>query len=229
MNVYAWIFTGLLVVTLVLYIVGLVQRIIPLEKTARSLFVPFTGGIIVSILTNYLPDSHHIIFFAAMAFTTATLCMLSTIKKNKFFKFSEHFLFLITETFWLRLISSVYRIFRVSNILYILTGIVFIAGFVVISVFIKKQSIQKYAAAIIQYFFASIVCTTSLVSLIYEKRAFGILIFLGSLFTICHVIFEIFQRTRPFAISAKLERIIVTILFVTAQALMGTGAILMQV
>ena len=44
-----------------------------------------------------------------------------------------------------------------------------------------------------------------------------------------NVIFEIFQRTRPFAISAKLERIIVTILFVTAQALMGTGAVLMQV
>ena len=80
-----------------------------------------------------------------------------------------------------------------------------------------------------QYTFAAVLCTTSLVSLIYEKRAFGILIFLGSLITVCHVVFEIFQRTRPFAISTKLERIIVTILFVTAQALMGAGAVLFQI
>ena len=229
MNIYTWIFIALISIDLLLYIIGLVQRIIPLEKTARSFFVPLTAGILISFLINYLPDSHHIIFIASMAFGAATLCMLSTLKKNKFFKFSEHFLFLLTEAFWLWLICSVYRIFKISNIIFILAGIVFIAGFIVICVFIKKQSVAKYTAAIIQYFFAAILCTTSLVSLIYEKRAFGILIFLGSLFTVCHVIFEIFQRTRPFAISAKLERIIVTILFVTAQALMGTGALLMQV
>ena len=229
MDVFFWIFTGLLAVTLILYIVALIQRIIPLEKTARSLFVPFICGLITSILTNYLPDSHHIIFISSMAFGMATLCMISTLKKNRFCKFSEHFLFLLTEAFWLWLICSVYRIFKVSNIIYILAGIVFLAGFIVISIFIKKQSFVKYAAAIIQYSFAAFFCTTALISLIYEKRAFGILIFLGSLFTVCHVVFEIFQRTRPFAISAKLERIIVTILFVTAQALMGTGAVLFQV
>ena len=229
MNVYAWIFTGLLVVTLVLYIVGLVQRIIPLENTARSLFIPFTGGLIISLLSNYLPDSHHIILIASMAFFAATLSMIFTLKKTKFSKFGEHFLFLLTNSFWLWLICSVYRIFKVSNILFILTGIVFAAGFIVISVFVKKQSLVKYVAAIIQYLFASIVCTTALVSLIYEKRAFGLLMFLGSLITLSHVVFETFQRTRPFAISSKVERIIVTILFVTAQALMGTGAVLMQV
>ena len=229
MNIYAWIFTGLLAVALVIYIVGLVQRIIPLENTARSLFVPFICGLISALLTNYLPDSHHIIFIASMAFGAATLCLISTLKKNRFCKFSEHFLFLLTETFWIWLICSVYRIYKVSDIIYILTGIVFLAGFIVISVFIKKQPFVKYVAALIQYSFAAVFCITSLISLIYEKRAFGILLFLGSLITVCHVIFEIFQRTRPFAISAKLERVIVTILFVTAQALLGTGAILMQI
>ena len=229
MNVYAWIFSGLLAVALVLYIVGLVQRIVPLEKTARSLFVPFICGFISALLTNYLPDSHHIIFISSLALSAASLCMISTLKKTRFCKFAEHFLFLLTESFWLWLICSVYRIFKVSNLIFILSGIFFLAGFIVICVFIKKQSLHKYVAAIIQYSFAAVLCTTSLVSLIYEKRAFGILIFLGSLITVCHVVFEIFQRTRPFAISTKLERIIVTILFVTAQALMGAGAVLFQV
>ena len=229
MNIYTWIFTGLLAVALVLYIVGLVQRIIPLENTARSLFVPFAAGIIISLLINYLPDSHHIIFISSIAFGAATLCMISTLKKNKFCKFSEHFLFLLTESFWIWLICSVYRIFKVSKIIYILAGIVFLAGFIVISIFIKKQSFVKYAAALIQYSFAGVFCTTALISLIYEKRTFGILIFLGSLFSVCHVIFEIFQRTRPFAISSKVERVFVTILFVTSQALLGAGAIFMQI
>ena len=229
MNVYAWIFTGLLVVDLVFYIISLVQRYLPLEKSSRSLLIPFLAGIIISILANYLPDSHHIIFISSMAFSAAALCMLSELKKNKFFNFSRHFLFLLSEVFWLWLIASVYRIFKVSNIIFILSGIVFAAGFVVICIFIKKQTVTKYAAAIIQYFFSALLCTTSLVSLIYEKRAFGILLLLGSLVTLCHVVFDTFQRTRPFAISSKLERIILTILFVTAQALIGTGAILLQI
>ena len=230
MNVYTWIFVGLMAVDLILYIVALVKRITPMEKTARGLFIPLTAGIVLSILTDYLPDSHHIIFIASMAFGAATLFMLSTLKdKNRFFKFAEHFFFLLTEAFWFMLIVSVYRIFKIPDLFFVLAGIVFIAGFVVICVFIKKQSVFKYAAAIIQYIFAAVLCTTALISLVYEKRAFGIVMFCGTLITICHVIFEIFQRTRPFAISEKTERIIVTIFSVCTQALLGAGAILMQV
>ena len=133
------------------------------------------------------------------------------------------------QAVWLLLIISVYRIYRVPDIFFILSGIVFIAGFVIICVFIKKQSTLKYAAAITQYLFAAVFCTTALISLVYEKRVFGILLFCGSLVNVCHVVFEIFQTTRPFAISDKTEKIIMTILTAGAQALLGAGAILMQV
>ena len=82
MNVYTWIFTGFTVVAVLLYIVGLAKRIKPLEKTARSLLIPFTAGIVLSILTAFLPDSYHIIVIASFAFTTATLYMLSTLKEK---------------------------------------------------------------------------------------------------------------------------------------------------
>ena len=230
MNTYTWIFTGALVVDAFLYIFGLVQRIWPMEKTARGLFVPFMAGVILSILYEYLPDSHHIIFIASLAFAGAALFMISTLNdKKKFVKFIEHFLFLLTEIFWFLLIVSVYRIYKVPAIFFILTGIVFIAGFVVICVFIKKQPASKYLGAIIQYCASAVFCSTTLVSLIFEKRAFAILLFIGSLVTVCHVIFEIFQRTRPFAINEKTEKVIVTILTIGAQALLGAGAILLQV
>ena len=230
MNIYTWIFTGLLVVDLVLYIVGLIQRIKGLEKTARGLLIPFIAGVVISILANYLPDAHHIIFIASFAYASATLFMLSTLKdKNRFFKFAEHFLFLITQTIWFLLIVSVYRIYKIPDLFFILSGAVFIAGFIVICIFIKKQTPVKYAAAITQYLFTAVFGTTALISLVYEKRVFGILIFCGALVNICHVIFEIFQRTRPFAISEKTEKIVITILTTGAQALLGAGAILMQV
>ncbi len=230
MNTYTWIFTGVLVVDAFLYIFGLVQRIRALEKTARGVFVPFMAGVILSILYEYLPDSHHIIVIASLAFFAAALFMISTLNdKKKFVKFIEHFLFLLTECFWFLLIASVYRIYKVPVIFFILTGIVFIAGFVVICIFIKKQPVAKYLAAIIQYGISAIFCSTTLVSLIFEKRAFAILLFIGSIVSVCHVIFEIFQRTRPFAINEKTEKIIVTILTIGAQSLLGAGAILLQI
>ena len=201
-----------------------------MEKTARGLFVPFMAGVILSILYEYLPDSHHIIFIASLAFVAASLFMVSTLNdKKKFVKFVEHLLFLLTEMFWFLLIVSVYRIYKVPVIFFILTGIVFIAGFVVICVFIKKQPTAKYLGAIIQYCASAVFCSTTLVSLIFEKRAFAILLFIGSLVSVCHVIFEIFQRTRPFAINEKTEKIIVTILTIGAQSLLGAGAILLQI
>ena len=213
-----------------LYIFGLVQRIRPLEMTARGVFLPFIAGVILSILYEYLPDSHHIIFIASLAYVAASLFMVSTLNdKKKFVKFVEHFLFLLTEMFWFLLIVSVYRIYKVPVIFFILTGIVFIAGFVVICVFIKKQPTAKYLGAIIQYCASAVFCSTTLVSLIFEKRVFAILLFIGSLVTVCHVVFEIFQRTRPFAINEKTEKVIVTILTIGAQALLGAGAILLQV
>ena len=229
MNIYTWIFSGLLALAVLIYIIGLIQRIMPMEKAAYSVFMPFLASIILSLLTGFLPDSHHIIFISALAFTAATLFILTTLKKNKFFKFAGHFFFLITEVIWFLLIVSVYRIFKIPNIFFILAAIVFIAGFVVMCVFIKKQPLVKYTAAFIQYCFAAIFCTTALICLVYEKRVFGILIFLGTLTNLCNVIFETFQRTRPFNIREKTERVIVTILEVVTQALLGTGAILMQI
>lgn len=229
MSIYTWIFTGLLIVDIVLYILSLVRQIKPLEKTARSLLIPLVAGIILSILTGYLPDSHHIIFIASLAFSSASLYMLATLSKNRFFKFAENFVFLFTNIFWLLLLTSVYRIYKVSNLLFLFTGVVFLAGFVVLCIFIKKQSPVKYASAFIQYLFAAFLAGTSFISLIFEKRAFALVMLTGSLVILCHVIFEIFERTRPFAISEKCEKIIITLLTVTAQSLMGLGAILMQI
>ena len=228
MNVYTWIFTGFLLVNLLLYIIGLIQRLHGLEIAARGLFIPFTGGLIISLLTESLPDSHHIIFIAAFAFFTASLFMICYIKnKNKFFKFAEHFLFLVSQAIWYLLIVSVYRIYRIPDLFFILSGIVFIAGFIVICVFIKKQTPVKYASALILYFLTAVFVTTALISLVYEKRLFGILIFCASLINLFYAVFEIFQSTRPFALSRKNEKLLITIISVSASALMGSGALMM--
>ncbi len=230
MNTSFWIFTSLLVINVVLYIVGLVRGLVALEKTVRVLFVPFVAGLIHSILALYLPDSYHIMMTSAIAFVAGTVFMLLTLgDKIKFLRMTEEFFFAATQFSWFLLLSSVYRIYRVPQWLFILTGGLYFAGFIVICFFIKKQSFTKYAASIILYAFSTVLGTTSLLSIIFEKRLFSVMAFLGSLVFMFGTVLMIFQKTRPFAISEKVEKILITITAIASSALMGTGAILMQV
>lgn len=230
MNIYTWIFSSLLGVNLILYIVGQIQRIRALEKTARGLFVPFLAGIILSILALYLPDSYHIMFISSFAFGAAAVFMLLILgDKNKFIKSTEEFFYALLQLLWLLLIISVYRIFKVPQWLFIISGAVYFAGFIVICIFIKKQSFAKYVSAIILYVVSAALGITSLVSLIYEKRLFAVMMFISSLVFMFGTVLTIFQKTRPFAITEKTEKLLITIAVVTANALFGVGAILMQI
>ncbi len=230
MNTTAWIFVGLLSVNLILYILGFVKGINPLEKMVRVLFVPFIAGLIISILTLYLPDAHHIITISSISFGVAAIHMLFTLgSKNAFLKAMEEIFYALLQTFWIYLILSVYRIYRISQLIFIVSGIVYLAGFVVISVFIKKQSFVKYASSIIQYAFSVIFGITTFICMIYEKRLFGIIMFIASLVFMFGTVIIIFQKTRPFAISEKTEKLLITITAICSNALMGAGAILMQI
>ena len=230
MNVYTWIFTGLLGVSLLLYIIGQVQRIGALEKTARALFVPFSGSLILSILTSYLPDSYHIMFISAFAFVAAIIFMLFTLKdKNRFIKAAENFFYIVNQVLWLLLIVSVYRIFKIPQWLFIITGTLYFAGFVVILIFIKKQNFLKYVSSFILYVFSTAIGITTLISLIYEKRLFAVMMLLSSLVFMFGTVLTIFQKTHPFAITEKTEKFLITITVVTANALFGVGALLMQI
>ena len=70
---------------------------------------------------------------------------------------------------------------------------------------------------------------TAFISLIYEKRLFAVMMFISSLVFMFGTVLTIFQKTRPFAISAKTEKLLITITVVAANALFGVGALLMQV
>ena len=229
MNIGFWIFTGLLVVVLFLYILAQVKNIVPLEKTTRSLFVPVNAGLIISALVLFLPDSWHIILISSFAFIFALAFMLFTLNdKNKFLKGLEELCYILIQAVWLFLVVSVYRIYRVPQMLFIITGIVYFAGFIVMCFFIKKQSLIKYGWAFLLYAVNSFLGITTFICMIYEKRLFGIIMFISSLSFMFGTVLIIFQRTRPFAISEKLEKILITTAVVASSALMGTGAILMQ-
>lgn len=230
MNIYTWIFTSLIAVDLILYILGMGKNILALEKVARCLFVPFISGIIHSILAVYLPDSYHIMFISSFAFVATIIYVLFTLgDKNKFLKVAEELFYSASQVIWLLLIISVYRIFRIPHWVFIIAGIFYFAGFIVICIFIKKQTFFKYASSFILYAFPVLLGVTTLISMIYEKRLFAVIMFISSLVFMFGTVFMIFQNTRPFAIREKAEKFLYTITIVLATALMGTGALLMQV
>ena len=193
------------------------------------MFVPVNAGLIISALVLFLPDSWHIILISSFAFIFALAFMLFTLNdKNKFLKGLEELCYILIQAVWLFLVVSVYRIYRVPQMLFIITGIVYFAGFIVMCFFIKKQSIIKYGWAFLLYAVNSFLGITIFICMIYEKRLFGIIMFISSLSFMFGTVLIIFQRTRPFAISEKLEKILITTAVVASSALMGTGAILMQ-
>ena len=130
---------------------------------------------------------------------------------------------------WGILIFSVYRIFRIPAFVYIIAGIIYLAGFIVLCIIMKKQSLIKYTGALILYAFSAYLSLTTLLSLIYEKRLFSILMFTGSLVYMLETLFIIIQRTKPFDITEKTEKFVITIMTECTAALMGAGAILMQI
>ena len=230
MNIYTWVFTGLLVVTLVLYIVAQARRFFVLEKIVRCLFIPFIMGIIASLLTEYLPDSYHILLLFTIALSADSLALICTVgDKKKVFKFFSIFLFLFSCAIWTNLLFSVYRIFKIKEFVYIIIGAVYFAGFVTVCFFIKKQPASKYVAAFFQYFICAFLSLTAFVSIFYERRVFDILMFIGTLCIMCRSIFQIFQITKPFDITPRVEKTIITLLAVAGNAIMGAGAILMQI
>ena len=229
MNVYTWIFTGLLVADIVIFIVGIIKNIALMEKIAGCFLIPFAAGIIISILTEFLPDSHHIIFISSFAFLFASLCVASVFGKKNVFKYLCKLFFVLAVCIWTMLIVSVYRIYRIPDFVFIISGAVYLAGLIVICFFIKKQRLYKYASALVKYAAASFLSFTSFISLVYEKRLYAGLMFTGSLATLFLCVLMIFQDTRPFAISAKTEKLIFTLSAVTSAVFLGTGALLMQV
>ena len=229
MNVYTWIFTGLLVADIVLYIFGVVKNIALMEKIAGSFLIPFAAGIIISILTEFLPDSHHIIYISSFAFLFASLNVAAIYGKKNIFRYFCKLFFVLAVFVWTMLIVSVYRIYRIPDFVFIITGAVYLAGLIVICIFIKKQKLYKYASALVKYAVASFLSFTSFISLIYEKRLYAGFMFTGSLAALFLCVLMIFQDTRPFAISTKTEKLLFTLSAVAAAVFLGTGALLMQV
>jgi len=228
MNAYIWTFSALLALNLILYIIGLVQRLNVMEKIARSFFIPFASGILLSTMTAYLPDSYHILLVFSIAAAFYTLSLLCTIgDKKAFFKHAEIFFFTAASVFWSSLLFSVYRIHKVHQLVFIVIGIVYLAGFITICIFIKKQKFTSYLSAILQYAINSFLSITTFISLIYEKRLFGLFIFIGSLCAMFYSVFQIFQKTRPFDLSYRKEKIILTMTTLATCLFMGTGALLM--
>ena len=228
MNAFLWTFTGLLVVVLILYIIAQVKNIVVMEKITRCFFVPFASGILFPLMAGYLPDSYHIILIFALAvfaYSLAVICTLSD--KKPFIRNIEGFLVAAASIFWTSLLFSVYRIHKVGQVLFIILGIIYLAGFITICIFIKKQSFAKYLSAIIQYAINSFLSITAFFSLVYERRLFGFIMFIGTLSAMFYTVFQIFQKTRPFDISEKTEKIILTMVTLGTCIFMGTGALLM--
>lgn len=223
MNNFSWIFTGLFIVSLTLYIIFYFNKKVILTKAFACAPIPIMAGTTVSVLINYIPDSIHIIFFLILSFVLCTTgkILQELSEKNLFLTIGKAmyglsagvFIFLFSSIFYLNHISQWFAIPAIAVSAAITAGL---------SLFIKHQKPVFY----ITCGFIELVLThfsyVSLLTLIFDFRIYSILLFCGAIFSQIYTTFHLMDVKK---LKLKHGKLIKQILLLVSQALVCSACV----
>lgn len=230
MTTELWIFSGLISLAIILYLVGLFKNIVVMEKISRALILPFVTYVILTLLKRYLPDSHHIIMISGISLLIFSFTMIfSVFTESKILNALMVFLFEAGILSWESLCLPIFRIARISDFTIILSSAIFLIAFILICILLGKQKFSTGCSVLILISPTVFFLFTATISLIYEKRIFNILLVSGAVISLAEALFFIFQKLKPFNINRRTENLINSIFVISSQALIGSSAIMMFV
>lgn len=227
MNTFFWIFISLSIIDIGLFIFSFIKNKTVIEKTTKSLLIPFLSGIGISFLFAFLPDSYHIIKIAAEALFTASLCQLCFLSNRKIISFLKVLLYLAVIFFWALLLLAVVKIYSISKLFLYLSNFIYFALFVSFCIYIGRKPFKHYIGIFIGFVPAALLNLTAIISIIKEQRLFSYVYFIGTILLLCEYLFCVLQKTKPFSITDKKGSLINTIFFTSSQIFIFLGAILM--
>ena len=229
METLGWIFLGLLLVDLFLVIFGSIKNFAILTKISRMFIIPLSNCIIIQFLIKLLPDAEHILFLTTVALILISLCEICFSFENiAFFKYTGRFFFILSLGAWLELFISTFFIYRPAQWLNILAISIYSILLIITFIFSGKNKFHTYFGALIGYVIVIALHYSAIVSLIYGRRDYTILLTAGSSLLLLCYLFYVKQSTKPFTkLPERFSMLIRTILIATAEALITSSTIFM--
>lgn len=218
------IFSGFLLIDLVVYLVSFFKNKNLSEKISLFIFLPLTYGITIPFFKASLPDSMNTMIFSSIAVLFASLIpLLRTIKfksNTRLVKLS----LLLSLFFWFLLYQSSFYLYRMP----VFAGLIVLAVFLGVFVFfLFKLHINKIHEGFTFFVILGVsfaVVFISLTTLLFSKNLSGILCFSGA------VILSVYAVSRKIS-EKKVTRfspMINNLLLFTGTSLLSASAVLLQ-
>lgn len=208
MNTASWILCGILLVSLVIYIIFTFAKKNKMIQDISSILAIISIGILSGVsLTSYIPASFHILKLTILAFSFITIKqVLDVIEGNRKVSIISGILFLITITVWVALYKSVFFIYRVPLWVNILAAcsysILFLLMFLI---FVKKQKFIFYLFSILSGIILSFLHYCAFVYLCFNPVNYNIIKFIGITLLMGYAVFGILTKS---VINLKLQKFI---------------------
>lgn len=197
MTIADWILLALFIINYGLIIFANLKKLIILQKTCVCLTLPLAGTIIILRLTNYLPDSFHIIIVSVAAFILISISTaFLAFEKIRSLRILGKIASLGNIVCWITLYNSIFKIHSVPAWFYILASGIYAAIIITSCIFSGKQEIKFYFAFAISFLLVTHLHFCSLIFLCWERTANSIMLFAGTTLYAFLVSFHFINTTK---------------------------------
>ncbi len=181
MTIASWILLGALAINLILLIISHILKKTLMQKITECLMIPLFGAFTVLLLTNFLPDSLHLIKVTITALSLATISSIFlSLEKIKTLRIFGRILILANVFCWITLYRTVFFIHNVPLWLTLLMTFIYLAGTIATIILSGKQEIKFYLLFALSFALSAYLHFCSLIFLCYETSLNSILLFAGA-------------------------------------------------
>ncbi len=225
MTIASWILLGALAINLILLIISHILKKTLMQKITECLMIPLFGAFTVLLLTNFLPDSLHLIKVTITALSLATISSIFlSLEKIKTLRIFGRILILANVFCWITLYRTVFFIHNVPLWLTLLMTFIYLAGTIATIILSGKQEIIFYLLFALSFALSAYLHFCSLIFLCYETSLNSILLFAGASIFAALTAFHFINQAK---LKNKHARVIRYSLLLASQVLIACSNVLM--
>ena len=225
MTIASWILLGALAINLILLIISHILKKTLMQKITECLMIPLFGAFTVLLLTNFLPDSLHLIKVTITALSLATISSIFlSLEKIKTLRIFGRILILANVFCWITLYRTVFFIHNVPLWLTLLMTFIYLAGTIATIILSGKQEIKFYLLFALSFALSAYLHFCSLIFLCYETSLNSILLFAGASIFAALTAFHFINQAK---LNFKHARVIRYSLLLASQVLIACSNVLL--
>ena len=220
-----WILLGALTIIAGLLITAYIIKKVVLQKICECLIIPVFGAITTILLTDYLPDSLHLIKVTIIALSLSTISTIFlSLERFKILRILGRILILANVFCWITLYRIVFFIHKVPLWLVILMTAIYAAGTITAIILSGKQEVRFYVLFALSFALSAYLHFCSLIFLCYEMTEHAVMLFSGTSLFAALTAFHFINQAK---LKIKHAGIIRYSLLVASQVLIACSNVLM--